>query len=290
MAESISDLDQIMRTTVGGLVDIQTDLPPDALSIEADPSQFETAVLNMLVNARDAMPDGGRVTIAVSAADAAPAVRGHAAAHGNFVAISISDSGTGMDPVTLTRIFEPFFTTKPVDKGTGLGLSQVYGFAKQSGGEIDAKSELGIGTSFTLYLPRCSASIAAPSESPNPIAAVPLPARRILLVEDNEAVGSFAAELLQELGQSVRWEGDGQSALEALRREKGDFDLVFSDVVMPGMTGVELAHKIKAEWPGLEVILTSGYSHVLADEGTHGFELLKKPYSIEGLLTALRRK
>lgn len=229
------------------------------------------------------------VTIIVSAADAVPAVRGHAAADGNFVAVSISDSETGMNPATLTRIFEPFFTTKPVDKGTGLGLSQVYGFAKQSGGEIDAKSELGIGTTFTLYLPRSSARVAVPSESPDPITTVPLPARRILLVEDNEAVGSFAAELLQELGQSVKWEGDGQSALEALRREKGEFDLVFSDVVMPGMTGVELAHKIKAEWPGLKVILTSGYSHVLADEGTHGFELLKKPYSIEGLLTALRR-
>lgn len=289
VAARIRDLDQIMRTTVGGLVDVQTDLPPNAISIEADPSQFETAVLNILVNAQDAMPDGGRVTITVSAADAVPAVRGHAAAHGNFVAVSISDSGTGMNPATLTRIFEPFFTTKPVDKGTGLGLSQVYGFAKQSGGEIDAKSELGIGTTFTLYLPRCSARVAVPSESPDPITTVPLPARRILLVEDNEAVGSFAAELLQELGQSVKWEGDGQSALEALRREKGEFDLVFSDVVMPGMTGVELAHKIKAEWPGLKVILTSGYSHVLADEGTHGFELLKKPYSIEGLLTALRR-
>lgn len=290
VAERLRDLDQIMRTTVGGMVELQVEHPAERLAIEADPSQFETAVLNILVNARDAMPDGGRISIRIAAAVAVPAVRGHAAASGDFVAVSIEDSGTGMDPATLTRIFEPFFTTKPVDKGTGLGLSQVYGFAKQSGGEIDATSEIGRGTTFTLYLPRSDTETPSgtgrsgiSSNSSAPVA------RRILLVEDNQTVGSFAADLLRELGQSVRWVGDGQTALDILR-EEDEYDLVFSDVVMPGMTGIELARTIRAEWPGIEVVLTSGYSHVLADEGTHGFDLLKKPYSIEGLLSALRRK
>jgi CheY-like chemotaxis protein len=194
-----------------------------------------------------------------------------------------------MAPETLVKIFEPFFTTKPVDKGTGLGLSQVYGFAKQSGGEINAESVLGSGTTFTLYLPRSTAQ-ATPSRLPEKEGIAPgLPTRRILLVEDNEAVGAFAADLLKELGQAVMWVGDGQSALDMLRQDGADYDLVFSDVVMPGISGIELARQIAAEWPNLEVVLTSGYSHVLAEEGSFGFELLKKPYSIDGLLKALRQ-
>jgi PAS domain S-box-containing protein len=288
-AARIRDLDQIVRTTVGGTVEVETVLPDAGMMIEADASQFETAVLNMVINARDAMPDGGRVTISVGAVDAVPAVRGHAAAPGEFVAVAIADRGTGMAPETLVKIFEPFFTTKPVDKGTGLGLSQVYGFAKQSGGEINAESALGSGTTFTLYLPRSTAQT-APYRSPEKEGGVPaLPTRKILLVEDNEAVGAFAADLLKELGQTVTWVGDGQSALDILRQDGADFDLVFSDVVMPGVSGIELARQITVEWPDLEVVLTSGYSHVLAEEGSYGFELLKKPYSIDGLLKALRQ-
>jgi PAS domain S-box-containing protein len=289
-AARIRDLDQIIRTTVGGTVEVELVLPDAGLMVEADASQFETAILNMIVNAGDAMPNGGRVTISVAAVDAVPAVRGHAAAPGEFVSIAIADVGTGMDPATLIKIFEPFFTTKPVNKGTGLGLSQVYGFAKQSGGEINAESAVGSGTTFTLFLPK-SASQAAPSRSPETDGGSPpaLPSRRILLVEDNEAVGAFAADLLKELGQSVRWVGDGQSALDVLHEDRGAYDLVFSDVVMPGISGLDLARTIAAEWPNLEVILTSGYSHVLAEEGTFGFELLRKPYSIDGLLKALRQ-
>lgn len=194
-----------------------------------------------------------------------------------------------MDRATLTKIFEPFFTTKPVDKGTGLGLSQVYGFAKQSGGEINAESALGSGTTFTLYLPRSTSRTLPPRSQENESGASAFPRRRILLVEDNEAVGAFAADLLKELGQVVRWVGDGQSALDILRQDDADYDLVFSDVVMPGISGIELARAIATEWPDLEVILTSGYSHILAEEGSFGFELLKKPYSIDGLLKALRQ-
>ena len=286
----LRDLRQILETTIGAAVAIEIELPTTVQLVEADASQFETAVLNMVINARDAMPGGGRIKITVSASAGVPAVRGHGAADGDFVAIEISDTGTGMEPETLASIFEPFFTTKAVDKGTGLGLSQVYGFSKQSRGEIDVHSEVGVGTVFTLYLPRSTGAVDTPKQVPSPTEGADLPARRILLVEDNEDVGHFATGLLRELGQAVTWVGDGKSALAVLGEKRVAFDLVFSDVVMPGMSGVELGHAVRARWPDLEVVLTSGYSHIIAEEGTHGFELLKKPYSIEGLLMALKQR
>ncbi len=283
-------LHQIIGTTIGAAIAVTIDLPEVVQLVEADASQFETAILNMVINARDAMPQGGDIAITVRAASGVPAVRGHLPANGDFVAVEIADTGGGMSPDTLTRIFEPFFTTKAVDKGTGLGLSQVYGFAKQSRGEIDVRSQEGQGTAFTLYLPRSKALVIEPPSEAPPIDLENLPARRILLVEDNHGVGKFAAGLLGELGQTVTWVGDGQSALDTLAARREDFDLVFSDVVMPGMSGIELGHAVKARWPDLEVVLTSGYSHVLAEEGDHGFELLKKPYSIDGLLVALKQR
>jgi len=285
----LGGLHQIIGTTIGPSVSVEIEAPGTVQLVEADPSQFETAILNIIINARDAMPDGGQIRMTVAAAANVPAVRGHAAAAGDFVAIEIADTGTGMEPATLTRIFEPFFTTKGIDKGTGLGLSQVYGFAKQSRGEIDARSEVGVGTAFTLYLPRSRAPVESPELKVAPIDLTALSARKILLVEDNEGVGNFAAGLLRELGQTVTWVGDGQSALDTLAQKRDAFDLVFSDVVMPGMSGIDLGHAVKARWPDLEVVLTSGYSHVVAEEGTHGFDLLKKPYSIDGLLAALKQ-
>jgi PAS domain S-box-containing protein len=279
-------LQQIVATTIGASVKFELKLPDRAQLIEADPSQFETAILNMIINARDAMPDGGTITVSCDPATGVPAVRGHAAAEGNFLAIRIVDTGTGMSPETVQRVFEPFFTTKQVDKGTGLGLSQVYGFAKQSHGEIDVSSELGVGSAFTLYLPLTSREI-TPPPAEGPGDPVSLPRRRILLVEDNEGVGQFAAGLLEELGQEVTWASDGQAALEILKSRAVDFDVVFTDVVMPGISGIELGHQVNARWPHMEVILTSGYSHVIVEEGTHGFPLLKKPYSADGLLSVL---
>jgi PAS domain S-box-containing protein len=280
-------LRQIVSTTVGSAVNVELDLAEAPQMVEADPSQFETAILNMVINARDAMPRGGQIRIRSGPSASVPAVRGHLTARGEFVAVSLADTGTGMTPETLAQIFEPFFTTKAVDQGTGLGLSQVYGFAKQSGGEIDVASEPGAGATFTLYLPRSLRAEQAISFV-EAIKDGELACRRILLVEDNEGVGAFAAGLLKELGQEVTWVGDGQAALDLLARRAEAFDLVFSDVVMPGINGVELAQQIHGRWPALEVVLTSGYSHVLTEEGSHGFPLLKKPYSIDGLLRALR--
>jgi PAS domain S-box-containing protein len=284
-------LHRIIGSTIGSSVTIETDLPETAHVVEADPSQFDTAVLNMVINARDAMPRGGTIRIRARTADGVPAVRGHAAAHGAFIAVDIADNGTGMPPETLQKIFEPFFTTKPVDKGTGLGLSQVYGFAKQSRGEIDVESQLHVGTKFTLYLPSAEDKPLTPVLSVSTLVDLAtVPQRRVLLVEDNEGVGKFAAGLLKELGQTVTWVGDGQAALKALASDPDAFDLVFSDVVMPGISGLELAQMIQQRWPKLQVVLTSGYSHVIVEQGAGGFPLVRKPYSIDGLLTILASK
>ncbi len=288
VAERLRGLSQIVGTTVGSSVTFELNIAAEQLLVFADPNQFETAVLNMVINARDAMPRGGAITVSTGRTDGVPAVRGHAPASGDFVTVTIADTGTGMPPQVALRVFEPFFTTKDVNKGTGLGLSQVYGFAKQSAGEIDVASTLDVGTTFTLYLPRAVGALAAAPKRPRETDLTGLPSRRILLVEDNEGVGHFARELLGELGQKVTWAGDAQAALYMLEDRHAAFDIVFSDVVMPGMSGVELAQHIAGRWPRIKVILTSGYSHVLADEGTHGFPLLKKPYSIEGLVRVLR--
>ncbi|WP_200941460.1 hybrid sensor histidine kinase/response regulator [Caulobacter sp. Root1455] len=284
-------LHRIIGSTIGSSVIIETDFPEAEHVVEADPSQFDTAVLNMVINARDAMPRGGTIRIAARTVDGVPAVRGHAAARGNFIAVDIADNGTGMPPETLKKIFEPFFTTKPVDKGTGLGLSQVYGFAKQSRGEIDVASQEHVGTTFTLYLPSANGqalTAGAPAAALVDLSTVPR--RRVLLVEDNEGVGKFAAGLLKELGQTVTWVGDGQAAIKQLESDPEAFDLVFSDVVMPGISGLELAQLIRHRWPKLQIVLTSGYSHVIVEQGAQGFPLVRKPYSIDGLLTILAWK
>jgi PAS domain S-box-containing protein len=278
---------QIIATMSGSSISVNLALNEVPQLVEADPSQFDTAILNMVINARDAMPDGGEIRVSVRPAQSVPAVRGHTAAKGDFVAIEISDTGSGMPPEVKAQIFEPFFTTKPVDQGTGLGLSQVYGFAKQSHGEIDVESELGHGTTFTLYLPHSHAEATVRVASGGDFS--DLPGRRILLVEDNEGVGNFATGLLGELGQAVTWAGDGQKALEILEHRASEFDLVFTDVVMPGISGLELARQIKRRWPRLGVVLTSGYSHVLVQEKNHGFRVVNKPYSIDALVEALRQ-
>jgi PAS domain S-box-containing protein len=285
----IEGLRQLVATVVGSRIDVVIEVDKDVGWVEADPNQFETAILNMVINARDAMPDGGTLKISAHAAERLPAVRTHGAVEGPFVAIQIADSGTGIEAGTLEHIFEPFFTTKGINKGTGLGLSQVYGFAKQSGGEIDVASRVGEGTIFTLYLPGADPDEARQVDR-KAIADQQHEAGRaaILIVEDNEIVGKFAVGLLTELGHSATWATDAKQALEILETRGGEFNLVFSDVVMPDMSGVELAQLIRSRWPELPVVLTSGYSHVLAEEGSHGFELLQKPYSVEGLLKILQ--
>jgi PAS domain S-box-containing protein len=287
--ERLQAVTDLIRPLVGARIAIKTLIECGGCAVEADPSQFETALVNLAVNARDAMDGEGRLTLRTWLASEVPPTRGHGGTQGEFVAISLSDTGAGIEPELIGRIFEPFFTTKEVGKGTGLGLSQVYGFAKQSGGELRVESKVGRGSTFTLYLPKTAAEPTA--EQTTPAANIGSPEvgyRNVLLVEDNLKIGEFARQVLEDLGYTATWAPNAQDALRILEHDASRFDTVFSDVVMPGMNGVDLAHEIRRRWPGLRVILTSGYSHVLAKGGAPGFHLLNKPYSAEGLSRALR--
>ena len=281
----------MLDTITGARITVATELPDAPCYVLADLSQFETALVNMAVNARDAMEGEGRLTLRLACGRAMPAIRGHAGAPGPFAMVSIVDTGSGIAPDALARIFEPFFTTKGVGRGTGLGLSQVFGFAKQSGGDVDVGSEAGRGTTFTLYLPEVDDPQPTAAEPGDEDEAGPLPGgagRRVLVVEDNLDVGRFATQTLEDLGYVTHWATNADDALRALEEAGGRFDVVFSDVVMPGMNGVQLGQEIRRRHPGLPVVLASGYSHVLVEEGRHGFELLHKPYSVEQLSRILR--
>jgi PAS domain S-box-containing protein len=282
---SILALWDMIGTLSGSMVHISVALPETACFIRADPSQFDTALVNMAVNARDAMEGKGELILAVRPVSAIPALRAHPRVEGAFVAISIRDTGSGIDPDKIDHIFEPFFTTKGVGEGTGLGLSQVFGFAKQSGGEIQVESNAE-GTVFTLFLPRVDSVADAPEVRGD----APMRGRghRVLIVEDNADVGSFATHALGELGYATILAVDAEVALARLAEQADSIDVVFSDVVMPGMTGIELGHVIRERYPDMPLVLTSGYSNVLSEEGTHGFELLHKPYSIEQLSRVLQ--
>ena len=203
--------------------------------------------------------------------------------------MSVADTGIGIPQDQFERIFEPFFTTKQVGQGTGLGLSQVFGFAKQSGGEVDVASDVGKGSTFTLYLPRAAASARPQSILDEDAPPIDGHGMTVLVVEDNPEVGKFAADALTGLGYSAKLVGNATHALEELAADADRFDVVFTDVVMPGLTGIELAQQIRRHHADLPVVLTSGYSHVLSEHGSTGYELLQKPYSAEQLARVLNR-
>ncbi len=288
VGQSVRQLADMTNTLTGSRISIVTKVPDAPCFIDADPSQFDTAIINMVVNARDAMDGRGQLTVEVREVSQMPASRAHAVVEATFVAVSLTDTGTGIPAEALERIFEPFFTTKGVGKGTGLGLSQVYGFAKQSGGEVMVESQVGKGSNFTLYLPEVTAPTDVVAESePEPL--VDGHGTRVLVVEDNQDVGTFTTQTLAELGYVTVWAPDAEHALQRLAESADHFDIVFSDVVMPGMGGIELGQEVRRLYPSLPVVLTSGYSHVLAQNGTYGFELLHKPYSVEQLSRVLRK-
>ncbi|WP_024520230.1 PAS domain S-box protein [Bradyrhizobium sp. Tv2a-2] len=290
VGSQVENIAQLIRPLVGSRIQIATDVEHQGCFAVADIAQFETALINLAINARDAMDSEGRLDVAVRKVESVPASRTQAARAGQFIAVSVNDTGTGIAPEHLAAIFEPFFTTKEVGKGTGLGLSQAFGFAKQSGGDITVESTLGKGATFTIYLPLADAppdTGAAHRTSSEP--ATSGRGYRVLVVEDNDDVGRFSTELLEDLGYTVRRVANANAALDVLAQDELAVDLVFSDVIMPGMNGVELAGLIRERYPGLPVVLTSGYSNVLAENTHCGFELIQKPYSVEALSRILRK-
>ena len=280
----------MIDTLTGARVRVLTHVPDEPCLVRADLSQFETALVNMAVNARDAMDGEGTLTLRLTSGASMPAIRGHAGSRSAFAAVSLRDTGSGIGPDQIVRIFEPFFTTKAVGKGTGLGLSQVFGFAKQSGGDVDVESTPVQGTTFTLYLPQVTGEPAEArgQEEQAEHASVGI-GQRVLVIEDNVEVGRFCTQILEDLGYRTTWAANAEEALVNIGDEGGDFDVVFSDVVMPGIGGLALAKDLRRRLPDLPVVLASGYSHVLAQDDAHGFELLHKPYSAEQLSKILRR-
>lgn len=263
-------------------VKVEIKLPPDLWRVEVDASQMEVAVLNIAINARDAMPDGGTITI-----EARNEPSGRPDGAGDIVRLAIRDTGVGVAPEMLTRLFEPFFTTKAVGKGTGLGLSQVYGFARASGGEAGVDSKLGEGTTIWLRIPRSTKPLPGEPAAIAPRIAEPAGRHRILMVEDDDSVAQLVEEMLRELGYEVLRTGDALAALEVLRKD-GAFDLVFSDMVMPGdIGGLDLARDISRLRPSLPVVLTTGYSAAAAAATNEGRRVLVKPYRIEALAAEL---
>ena len=282
--ESITDM---LQTVLGSRVVFTLDIAERPLAVEADANQFETVIVNLAANARDAMEGHGSLTVRL-ARSPGTAPRMTKVATGDFVTVAVIDSGCGIPPDQIDRIFEPFFTTKEVGRGTGLGLSQVYGFVQQSGGKVTVDSAIGVGTTITLYLPLSSKPIQLSKDGP--VTSAVSPARgQVLVVEDNAQVGEFSSQLLRDLGYQTVLASNAEEALQLIGNEPERFDVVFSDVVMPGLDGVTLGHHIRRRFPSIPFVLTSGFSHELNGDGNHGFDLLQKPYSVEDLSRALRR-
>jgi signal transduction histidine kinase len=289
----VTDMDAMLHRSLGEDIDIERKLAGDLWNAMADPGQVENALLNLALNARDAMPDGGRLTIETANVrlDDHYAAKNPGVVPGAYVMLAVSDTGIGMTPDVLKRAFEPFFTTKETGKGTGLGLSMVYGFAKQSGGHVNIYSEPGQGTTVRLYLPRTEERPKVATTAAAITALDRGSGETVLVVEDDPVVRAFVVSQLKTNGYHVTAAHDGASAL-AMLEAHGPVDLLFTDVVMPGgMNGRQLAEEAKRRQPGLKVLFTSGYAEsVIVHQGKldPGVSLLTKPYRIEDLLKKIR--
>jgi len=300
IGQLLDGLSDLLNRTLGENIDIRVSVTQGLWPAFIDVNQLDSALLNVAINARDAMAGKGRLTIAADniVIDALEATRHKDLNAGDYVAISLTDTGNGIPPEILERVFEPFFTTKPIGQGTGLGLSQVYGFLKQTGGGISISSVPGEGTTVRLYLPRAAPRIEEPaSEAAQPAASVadialpPQANKRILVVEDDGAVRAYTVEILGGLGFEVLQAVDAFQALETLRKTAG-IGLMMTDIGLPGMNGRDLAVQVKKQWPDLRVLFTSGYARqaiVHNDRLDDGVELLVKPFSRDDLAMKLER-
>jgi CheY-like chemotaxis protein len=282
VAERVEGVRTLLQSSIGAANSLAASIPPQLWRVRIDVSEFELALLNIALNSRDAMPQGGVISIAaenvvVKANDTLSGIVG------DFVALSVSDTGSGIAPDILPKVFDPFFTTKQKgNKGSGLGLSQVHGFAHQSGGTVTIRSGLGQGTTITMYLPRVEGEIERETEEKKK-AGGSGSSDRVLLVEDNPDVAEVSRELLEQLGYRVRVVGDATSALEEIECAPTEIDLVVSDIVMAGpIDGLGLARALRERFPSLAVLLVTGYSDVAGSVDAE-FPVLRKPYRLAEL-------
>ena len=288
----VAGMEELIRRTVGPAILVETALAPDLSATLVDPSQLENALLNLCINARDAMPDGGRIMIETqNRLVDARAGRERDIDPGGYVCLSVSDTGTGMPPEVIARAFEPFFTTKPIGSGTGLGLSMIYGFARQSGGQVRIHSTPGQGTTVTLYLPGDSqAAISEPEPAPLSRAPRAVGGETVLVVDDEESVRLLVSETLADLGYTALEAADGSAALKLLAADRA-IDLLVTDVGLPGMNGRQLADAVRATRPGLKVLFITGYAENAVLNHGHlelGMEIITKPFAMEALATRIK--
>ena len=290
----VSELHTMLERLIGEDVELVTDVGRAKGHVKADRGQLEQVIVNLAVNARDAMPRGGRMAIVMRdvVVDAALAREQAGLRPGRYVRIEVSDTGVGMEPETLSRLFEPFFSTKEKGKGTGLGLATAYGIVKQSGGHVAVESAPGRGTTFRIWLPEVE--VETPAAVPAPAGTTaPAGSETILLVEDEDAVRGLLHEVLAESGYKVLQASSGAEALRVSRAHAGPVDLLLTDVVMPGMGGREVATALAAERPGLRVLFASGYTaEAIARHGVlePGTDLIHKPFTPDALLRRVRER
>ncbi len=288
----VRDMTELLHRTLGETIELEAVLASRLWAVEVDQNQLESAILNLAVNARDAMPDGGKLTIetANTSLDQSYFERDAEVIPGQYVMASISDNGAGMSKDTLARAFEPFYTTKEVGRGTGLGLSMVYGFVKQSGGHVTLYSEEGHGTTVKLYFPRYMGKLDAAAEIANPPVPPASSGEVILVVEDSEDVRAYSVSILRELGYQVLEASNADDAL-VIVRQMSRIDLLFTDVVLPGKNGRALVEAAKSIRGNLPVLYTTGYSrnaivhHGRLDPDT---DLISKPFTFDQLATRVR--
>jgi two-component system cell cycle sensor histidine kinase/response regulator CckA len=295
----VADLESMLRRTLGEQVELETVLERDLADIQADSGQIQQIIMNLCVNARDAMPDGGRLILATSneTVDGSLALEEPELSPGDYVCLSVNDSGMGMTEEVRARIFEPFFTTKERESGTGLGLSTVYGIAAQAGGHVSVQSQVGEGTAFRVYLPvvsdRAREPVRAHEASSRTRESSPLSGmgETVLLAEDEPGVREVVRRLLNRNGYEVLEAGSGKDALSIVATTGSKIDVLLTDVVMPGLSGKELATLVKKVSSDVKVVFMSGYTNdIIAKQGVlHADEILvQKPFAEEELLTKLR--
>jgi PAS domain S-box-containing protein len=287
----VANMDRMLRRVIGEHIELETVLSPGLGSVRADAGQLEQVIINLAVNARDAMPEGGKLSIRTGNVEVARSSRLHADVRpGSYVKLTVADTGKGMDAEIMVHLFEPFYTSKETGKGTGLGLSTVYGIVKQSGGEVVVESNPGRGATFTIYLPRIS-ELALTATSPSGEPAVRAGTETILLVEDELGVRQLVCEMLQRLGYQILQASGGAEALRLFEQHQGSIDLLITDVIMPQMSGRELAQRLKVLQPSLKVLYISGYTDdMLAHHGVleSNVFLLQKPFAPDELAKKLR--